>query len=583
MIERDKNHPSIIFWSLGNEAGLGPVFEDAAAWIKENDPSRPVTYGGWGAVEGHKLLDYSEIYTPMYDFIWELNDYVNSNPDKPLILAEYAHAMGNSVGNLYKYWETIYEHDQLQGGFIWDWVDQTFYKKNENGKQFWAFGGDFGEKESDTNFIANGLVQADRTPNPHLHEVKKVYQPILFGKFDFKTKLIHISNKYNFKSTDGLKFSWVLLEDGVKVKSGDIQDINIKANDDEMVKLDIPDFTLNHSKEYHFTTLAKLKEATNALDKEYLVAWEQYSLNDPVFAPFSEQKSPISIEEDKQSFTLFGSAFSISFDKKSGVISEYRYKDVALLSQGISSNFWRIPTDNDRGVSWSYSTDDWLEASLHQELISIDVTNKALHQISVKTVHSLGDGIGNFTTTYTINGAGELQVEGDLELTRANMNYLPRLGLHFEMPSGFTQLSWFGRGPHENYADRKKSASVGLYQSTTEKQVHDYTRPQETGGKSDTRWMSLVDSKGVGIKIYSNQLFHFAALPYEKFDRYNPETLPLHTADVPFKQVTSVKLDYKHMGVGGDNSWGAKPHKEYQIPATDYQFLFMISPFLSEK
>ncbi|REL28269.1 DUF4981 domain-containing protein [Thalassotalea euphylliae] len=579
MVERDKNHPSVIFWSLGNESGLGPVFDDAAAWIKENDPSRPVTYGGWGTKDGHTQLDYSEIYTPMYDFIWELNDYVAGKPDRPLILAEYAHAMGNSVGNLDKYWKTIYAHEQLQGGFIWDWVDQTILKTNDKGQQYWAFGGDFDEGKSNTNFLANGLIQADRTPNPHLNEVKKIYQPILFGEFDIESRRLQVSNKYNFNSTNGLNFSWHFLEDGVEVKSGSMKGIDVAANSDAWVELDLPDFELNSDKEYHIRFNAKSAKASNGLEKEHLVAWEQYGLSEPIFEATTNNQKIVNIGKDKGAISVSGDNFSITFDDKSGLISNYMYSNVELFSEGISANFWRIQTDNDRGFGWRYNTKDWLKASLKQELKSIDFERLNPHQIAVKTIHNLANQIGSFTTTYTINGSGEITVKGNLNVEKSKLNFMPRIGIHFEMPAGFNDLSWFGRGPHENYVDRKQSAAVAVYNSTVDQQVHDYTRPQETGGKTDTRWMSVVNQAGVGIKVQSNQLFHFSALPYAKFDRYDIKSLPLHTVEVPFKDVTSVQLDYKHLGVGGDNSWGAKPHKEYQIPAKDYEFEFLISPF----
>lgn len=579
MVERDKNHPSIIFWSLGNESGLGPVFDDAANWIKQNDPTRPVTYGGWGTKDGHTTLSYSDIYTPMYDFIWELNDYVANKPEQPLIMAEYAHAMGNSVGNLDKYWDTIYAHEQLQGGFIWDWVDQTIAKTNEKGQQYWAFGGDFGDGKSNTNFLANGLVQADRTPNPHLHEVKKIYQPIRFGALNFADKTLELSNKYNFKNSEGLTFSWHLFEDGKPTKSGQLGDINLAASEDKQVKLALPEFKFDQGKEYHLNIEAEAKSSSNGIEQGHLVAWQQYPLTPPALSQPSATGSAIEVANNKDEIVLSGQRFSLAFNKTTGLLANFDFAGNKLLSQGISANFWRVQTDNDRGYGWRYDTKDWLAASLEQELLKINFKRQQDNQVTVTSVHQLAGEIGQFTTVYTVYGSGEVKVDGKLDVSKANLHFMPRIGLHFEMPAGFAALSWFGRGPHENYVDRKQSAAVGLYSASVTSQVHDYTRPQETGGKSDTRWLSLSNPYGAGLKLHSDQLFHFSALPYQKFDRYDIKRLPLHTADVPVKEVTSVQLDYKHMGVGGDNSWGAKPHKEYQIPAQDYEFTFFISPF----
>lgn len=579
MVERDKNHPSVIFWSLGNESGLGPVFEDAAQWIKDNDPSRPVTYGGWGTKDGHSTLDYSEIYTPMYDYIWELNDYIASKPSRPLIMAEYAHAMGNSVGNLDKYWQTIYAHEQLQGGFIWDWVDQTILKTNEQGRQYWAFGGDFDEGKSNTNFLANGLIQPDRTANPHLHEVKKVYQPIRFDDFDYQTKRVSLINKYNFTDTQHLRFEWSLSNNGKVVEKGKLPNWVVGANSSKKVSLEIPDFKLSKNKEYHFKITAKAKSASSSIAQNHIVAWEQFALTPAVFDKPSASNEVVMIDKKPDSLKVSGEKFTLKFDSKTGVIEQYLFKGQDLIAKGMTPNFWRVQTDNDRGFGWSYDTKVWLRASLTQTLTSFQVKRQQPNLVVVTASHELANNIGQFISEYNIHGSGQVVINSSLKITEKNLPFMPRVGLHFEMPTGFESMQWFGRGPHENYADRKTSAAVGLYQANVVEQIHDYTRPQETGGKSDTRWLKLVNPAGVGLKVQSDSMFHFSALPYEKFDRYDLKTLPTHTVDVPFKGVTSVQLDYKHMGVGGDNSWGAKPHKEFQIPAQNYQFQFMLTPF----
>ncbi|MGB2264216.1 MAG: glycoside hydrolase family 2 TIM barrel-domain containing protein, partial [Glaciecola sp.] len=377
MVERDKNHPSVIFWSLGNESGLGPVFEDAAAWIKQNDPTRPVTYGGWGTKDGHSLLSYSEIYTPMYDYLWELKDYIKRNPDRPLIMAEYAHAMGNSVGNLDKYWKIIYQHPQLQGGFIWDWVDQALLKTNEKGQNYWAFGGDFNDGKSNTNFLANGLVQADRTPNPHLNEVKRIYQPIEFGELDLAKGHVKITNRYNFLSTNGIEFNWSVTANGKPIKNGTAGTLDLAASNSDWLSLNTGKLEFDPSMEYHL----KIEAAqVSASGKHTQIAWHQYPLTEPVKLTANIQPGTVNIHQEDDVVTIKVNESSVIFNQTTGLIEGYEYKNQALMTEGLSANFWRIQTDNDRGFGWSYDTTVWNKASLNQRLkhFHLDETQKGV-------------------------------------------------------------------------------------------------------------------------------------------------------------------------------------------------------------
>ena len=279
MVERDKNHPSVILWSLGNEAGLGTAFEKAAQWIRDKDPSRPLTYGGWGTVNGHSVLDYVDIYTPMYDFIDEMVDYAESNPSKPMIQAEYAHAMGNSLGNFQEYWDAIYVQPQLQGGFIWDWVDQTISSTNNQGKQIFAYGGDFGEspRPDSDNFLANGLVQSDRTLNPHAWEVKKVYQPIKFSAPDPVKGQFSVWNRHNFIDLSGFDLRWSIEEDGSVIANGRRAPPMVEAGTKRSFQLDLPSITMQPGFDYYLRLEAITKAgASPLLPDEYLVAWDQF-------------------------------------------------------------------------------------------------------------------------------------------------------------------------------------------------------------------------------------------------------------------------------------------------------------------
>lgn len=581
MVERDKNHPSVILWSLGNESGLGQAFSAATTWIKQNDPTRPVTYGGWGTVSGHKVVAYSDIYTPMYDSIWELADYVKSNPDRPLILAEYAHAMGNSMGNLDKYWQVMYAHKQLQGGFIWDWVDQTFAEVDDKGRDYWAYGGDFGELKSNTNFLANGLIQPDRTPNPHLFEVKKIYQPVYFSDFDRENKQLTVTNHYNFNDVSHLKFSWHLSKNGKFVESGDIAPFNLPAG--QKVKVQLLGFkqTIGNNAEYHLTVQASATAEHHPLiDNNHLVAWHQFELTRPRFANVLSNKKPLQYTEDNSELNISAEQFKATFNQHNGQLSSFVYQDVELISAGISGNFWRTLTDNDR--AWVNKNNEWLSATLQQQLTNIAVSEIIDNQLSVITSYRLADDVADLTITYTFDGYGQFKLVSELTPLKSGLKVLPRVGIHLQLAPEFNDINWFGRGPHENYADRKQSAAVGEYQSLVNEQVHDYSRPQESGTKSDTRWLSLTNKAGAGFLVTAEQLFSFSALPFEKFDLFDSNEIPKHSAQVLQKNVTTLRLDALHMGVGGDNSWGAKPHQEYLIPAKDYQFVFFFKPLAKQ-
>ncbi len=582
MVERDKNHASIIFWSLGNEAGLGTSFEKATAWIKENDTTRTVTYGGWGTVNGHTPLDYVDIYTPMYDSVKELNDYASKKRPQPLIQAEYAHAMGNSVGNLNLYWDAIYAAEQLQGGFIWDWVDQTFIETNAAGKKYWAVGGDFNDGKSGKHFLANGLIQSDRTANPHLAEVKKIYQPVYFSDFDKASKQVVIKNHYNFLDLSHLDFSVEVQENGVVIASSPLAAINVAAGESSTQTIKLPSFTEKQDSEYHIIITAKLKANGDVLlPAGHVVAWEQFALTAPAnanSANIESAKAQVKVTKTDDAVDVSGAGFSLSLDKKSGLLTSYKLDGTEIVNEGLSGNFWRIPTDNDNGWRMPNKSRVWNKASVNQTLSSFDVKPLSKQQVQITTVHTLANEAANFTMVYTINGSGQVEVSSSLELLRKKLPVMPRVGLHMELAGDFSELTWFGRGPHESYADRKESAAVGKYQSKVSEQVHDYVKAQESGTKTDTRWVNITNEQGLGFKVTSAELFSFSAVPYNKFDLYDTKSIPKHSAEVPFKDATALRLDYRQIGVGGDDSWGATPYKQFMTSADNYKFSFTFTP-----
>jgi len=585
MVERDKNHPSIILWSLGNEAGLGTAFETSAQWVKENDSSRPVTYGGWGTRNGHFMLDYSEIYTPMYDSVEELEDYVSTKPNKPLIMAEYAHAMGNSVGNLDKYWRVIYQHEQLQGGFIWDWVDQTFIETNQAGVKFWGYGGDYNDGYNNKNFLANGLIQPDRTLNPHAYEVKKIYQPVEFVDFNQENSAVTFNNRYDFSDLSHLDFTWKLEENGYEIAKGRLDVTQVLAGQQSKLVLPLTNINYKAGAEYFVTvTASENVDDNDLLAKGSVIAWHQFALSnniasnqviitntDKVILSETEQLLEVSADSSK-------TQLNVTFDKTSGLLSQYKVNNLELLDQGLSGNYWRAVTDNDKGWGVHYNLKVWQEASKQQTLKSITSEQIDKTSIAVTTVHILADNVAELTTHYIISADGEINVDSKFSPLKEKLPQLPRVGMHMQVAKAFQQLEWFGRGPLSSYSDRKTSMAVGLYQSQVAEQLHDYARPQESGNKSDVRWFTLTDGHGNGLKISSKKPLNVTAVPINKFDLYDVNKAPRHSAGVVLSETTTVRIDMLQMGVGGDNSWGAKPHNEYLIPAKDYQYSFTLTP-----
>lgn len=592
MVQRDKNHPSIIFWSMGNEAGLGPAFEKGAQKIRDLDPSRPVTYGGWGTVDGPSVVDYVDIYTPMYDFIYELEDYIAAKPEQPLILAEYAHAMGNSLGNLNKYWQVIYDNEQLQGGFIWDWVDQTILLESAEGNSYWGYGGDFGDENNDGNFLANGLIQPDRTPNPHLHEAKKVYQPIHFSRLEGKDFTFEVSNQYNFLDFSHVNFRWRLERNGEFIASHSVDGLkNIKPNQSHTVNIDLAKLIEDKSDDYQLTIYAidariheedQNKTIGPVHSQSNVIAWEQFTLqftlqNKPWVENIGKTQMPLKVSDTEEKITIAGQEFLLVFDKATGHIDDYQYQQKAMLTEAPSVNFWRLPTDNDRG--WRMESDNgvWRDASLNQKLINTALTNIE-DDIQITATYSLADNAAQTTIKWRVEQSGRIKASIHFKPMQNNMPILPSLGLHMSIPNSMKHLSWYGRGPHENYVDRKSSAPIGLYESTVAEQFHDYVRPQETGNKTDTHWLKLVDESGRGWRFTSEQLFQYSALQGDKFHLYDTKKLPRHVSAIKFPSSNVVRLNYLHMGVGGDDSWGAMPHPEFTVPAQEYSFSFVMEP-----
>jgi beta-galactosidase len=576
MVERDKNHPSVIIWSLGNEAGDGVNFETAYAWLKKRDPSRPVQY------ERAELGPHTDIYCPMYASIEEMVKYASTKQTRPLIQCEYAHAMGNSTGNLQDYWDAIESHDQLQGGFIWDWVDQGFAAKNAKGEPFWAFGGDYGPPDvpSDQNFCCNGLVGPDRTPHPALFEVKKVYQHVKFGAETGGSGRVRLLNRYAFISLDRFDLDWELSASGKIVSSGTVRCPAVAPGAGATVRLPLPRFQTRPGVEYFLNLALKTREAWAGAPKGHVVASEQFPLAAaPAPAPAPGAAPPaLTIDDGPRFLRVTGPTFAVRFDRLTGALDSFVHNGTELIGAGIEPNFWRAPTDNDFGNGMPRRLNVWRQASLYRDLVRLEARPAGTGRVSVTVAYALAGGQAAQTLEYTISGDASIALRSTLALKAGpKLPELPRVGLKMALPAGFDRIAWYGRGPFENYRDRRTAAFVGLYE-TTAGEPFPYVSPQEYGNRTDTRWVACRDAGGRGLLVAGDPVLEFSAHPHWPEDLTQESRGSKHPPDVTVRDLVCLTLDHGQMGVGGDDSWGAPVHPQYKLRAEDYAFTLILRP-----
>ncbi len=584
MVRRDRNFTSIVTWSLGNESGYGKNFENIYHWTKEIDKTRPVQY------EGARRIGLSDIYCPMYGRIWWLREHVNQRQVRPLILCEYAHAMGNSVGNLQDYWDLIYKYDQLQGGFIWDWVDQTFAIKDDGGNSIWAYGGDLGfvGVPNDSNFCANGLVAADRSLHPHIWEVKKVYQNINFEAIPFLSEYIRVTNRHDFIDLSGYNFKWSIETNGDVIQTGMLNVTDVPARSSKEIMIPYDKSKLSEGFEYFLKIEAFTKVASELIPKGHIVASEQWKLpinSVPIKSNVLDSKHSIKIKKNKREVTLSNRDFSIIFNQETGRIQNYSYKGESYLLEGLKPNFWRALTDNDVANGTLERCKVWKDMPSEMNLQSFVVVPILNNEVEVKTVFYHSKLNVGFKIDYLISSLGTVKVTAGLEVNNTNLPEIPRIGMYMVMSKEYDNMTWLGRGPHENYSDRNLSSMVGKYSSSVWEQFHPYVRPQETANKTDVRWVSLQNSDNKGLLFIGNEPMSVSAwncslddLDYVPFDIQRK-----HGGSVVKRDYVWINLDYKQMGVGGDNTWGAQVHPEYTISADNYTYSFIMVPVESRE
>lgn len=576
MYERDKNHPSIIAWSLGNEGGNGSNFYEAYDWLKRTD-IRPVQYerAEW---------DYNtDMIVPQYPDPGWLQSYASSDPGRLLIMSEYAHIMGNSLGNFRDYWDVIENNPFLQGGFIWEWIDQSI-DTVKNGKRIMAYGGDFplqgpvDSNLSDNNFCVKGVVTAYRGLTPMALEVKKVQQ---FIKTSYEgNNRISITNGYFFRNLDNIKLNWEFLEDGRMVETGTIASLSIGPREKKTIELPVK-IKPKAGKEYYLDVHYLLKNPEPFLEAGYEMACEQFTLN-MVSLKEKEPKASgdLKLQQSATQCLLSGKDFSIDFDLRNGTMSSYKIKGQELLLQGPVPSFWRAPNDNDIGAGFNSSLRMWRRAAEDGRLVSQKITMKDRTHCEIIFKKSLVNGDATSEQVFDIYGDGSVRVQNSFDKVKGNHQLLLRVGNDLQLNRAYSQLSWYGRGPGENYQDRYTASLIGVYKQTVNEQYFPYARPQESGNKTGVRWVSFTNEKGRGLLFeMADSLLSFSALPYS-LDDLDPEEnkKQYHSGELIPRDRIYLHMDLQQTGVGGIDSWGAWPLKKYRIVYGHHQYGYWIRP-----
>ncbi len=583
-VQRNFNHPSILVWSLGNEAGFGPNFEACYKWIKAEDNSRPVQYE-----QGHGN-EFTDIYCPMYLGYDGCEKYAK-NPDKtkPLIQCEYAHAMGNSEGGFKEYWDLIRKYPKYQGGFIWDFIDQALRKTTDKGVEIYAYGGDYNKYDgSDNNFNNNGLINPDRGLNPHANEVKYYYQSVWTEAVDLATGKISIFNENFFKNLSNVYAEWEVTSNGVAVQSGIIEKLDIEPQQTKEFTLSIDKSKLCTEKENLLNIRFKLKNAEYLLSAGHVVAARQLTLNAYPFKAPAIAKSPLINspvvtpqvkDNDYNYLQICGNDFAVEFNRHDGWLSAYNFKGQQLMTDEsqLTANFWRAPTDNDFGAQLQNKYSAWKNPRMKLDSLNFKTVDNS---VLVNAVYSIRQVSAKLLMNYVIGYNGSVIVTEKLIASdTAKVSEMFRFGMQMQIPENYDRVEYYGRGPYENYADRNNASEIGVYKQTVAEQFYGYIRPQENGTRTDIRYWKVLNKGGKGLKFTSDAAFSASALNYsiESLDDGRDKD-QRHSAEVPKAGYTNFCIDKVQMGVGCVTSWGALPLPQYRIPYKSYEFTFMISP-----
>lgn len=583
-----KNHPSIIFWSVGNEAGYGPNFEKAYDLVKAYDPSRPCQYEQAG--QNGK----TDIFCPMYYDYGGCDKYSQGDNPRPLIQCEYAHAMGNSMGGFKEYWDMVRKYPKYQGGFIWDFVDQGLRVKNKQGKTIYAYGGDFGRyPTSDHNFNCNGIINPDRKPNPHANEVRYYYQNIWATAKDLKVGEVEVYNENFFKSLDDVELQWTLESEG-KVLANGRNALDIPAQQKRVVKLDGYSLPADVKGEVVLNLDFVLKKAEPMLDAGYAVAREQFVVNpytfptmESVLAVTSGKYDTRKVEKEEKEVawgTLSAGNTSVTFNHWNGWIDYLDVDGKPMLEEGyaITPDFWRAPTDNDYGAGTQRKLHAWKNPEMKMKSFKV-VENEGKAEKGVEVVYDMPSVEATLTMTYTLTPAGELVVNEAMTVNKdaKHKPELMRYGMQLVMPKAYNMLTYYGKGPGENYIDRNNGDRLGVYDAKVADQYWGYVRPQESGNKTEVRYWQVKDENGKGLEFYSFAPMECSTLNYlasDLDDGWDKNAHQSHSGDLTPRDFSVVKLAARQRGLACVNSWGAIPLEQYRMPYQDYSFTYVIRP-----
>ncbi|WP_444324532.1 glycoside hydrolase family 2 TIM barrel-domain containing protein [Paraprevotella clara] len=582
-----KNHPSIIFWSVGNEAGYGPNFEKAYDLVKAYDPSRPCQYEQAG--QNGK----TDIFCPMYYDYGGCEWYAKGDNPRPLIQCEYAHAMGNSMGGFKEYWDMVRKYPKYQGGFIWDFVDQGLRVKNKQGKTIYAYGGDFVRyPTSDHNFNCNGIINPDRKPNPHANEVRYYYQNIWATAKDLKAGEVEVYNENFFKSLDDVELQWTLESEG-KVLVNGRSALDIPAQQKRVVKLDGYSLPADVKGEVVLNLDFVLKKAEPMLDAGYAVAREQFVVNpytfptmESVLAVTSGKYDTRKVEKEEKVawVTLSAGNTSVTFNHWNGWIDYLDVDGKPMLEEGyaITPDFWRAPTDNDYGSGTQRKLHAWKNPEMKMKSFKV-VENEGKAEKGVEVVYDMPSVEATLTMTYTLTPAGELVVNEAMTVNKdaKHKPELMRYGMQLVMPKAYNMLTYYGKGPGENYIDRNNGDRLGVYDAKVADQYWGYVRPQESGNKTEVGYWQVKDENGKGLEFYSFAPMECSTLNYlasDLDDGWDKNAHQSHSGDLTPRDFSVVKLAARQRGLACVNSWGAIPLEQYRMPYQDYSFTYVIRP-----
>jgi len=600
-VERDKNHPSVIIWSLGNEAGNGYNFYECYLWLKQRDATRPVQYER--AVNDYRTYSSefnTDIVNPMYCLPSSMVEFAKNNPHqaKPFIMCEYAHAMGNSLGNFKDYWDIIRGYPKnFQGGFIWDFVDQGLKKITEKGDTIFAYGGDYGPKgtPSDNNFLCNGVFYPNRNPNPEAWEMKKVYQNIHTTLVNQNT--VSIYNENFFTDLSDIRMEWNVTVNGELKQSGIISDVNVLPHSTKEFSIPVKPAA---NGEVFLNVVYKQKQEKLLVPKDHIVAEEQLSLagtykNSIAVAPSAK----IAVIETNTALSITSSDINVRFNKLIGLMEKYIVNGQSYIedSSAIRPAFWRVSTDNDMGAFFQLRLKVWKNAQGNLKLTEIKA-NQEGNLVTVKTSFLLPDVSAKLNLLYTFNSTGEMEINqqmiadttatvaikmprwgGGDENRMEKVPMLPRFGMNWILPEGFKTIEYFGNGPVENYQDRNYAAPAGIYKQSVAQQFYPYIRPQETGNKTGIRWYKIMNSNGKGLLVQSDTFLSMSALHFFDNDLDSGDSKQqMHPGELKPRKQTQLHIDYMQMGLGGIESWGAWPLEKYRLNYKNYEFRFTVKP-----